>query len=96
MFQYYRILQSLHKVVPVLSVAGWLADGFRLSVAGWLADFSAICGWLAGGFQNNSPDCPTSPNSAAEVSGMRQVVGDRLYHTLGEATGVPELKFINP
>ena len=34
--------------------------------------------------------------SAAEVSGMRQVVGDRLYHTLGEATGVSELKFINP
>jgi len=30
-------------------VAGWLA--------GWLADFfSAVCGWLAGGFQNNSPD----------------------------------------
>jgi len=74
----------LHKHVPVLPYTTKLAQSRSSTV------------WLAGGFQNNSPDCPTSPNSAAEVSGMRQVVGDRLYHTLGEATGVPELKFINP
>ena len=66
-FQYYRILHSLQKHVPVLpyttklaqsrssTVCGWLAGGriFRLSVAGWLADFGLLtaAGWLAGGFR---------------------------------------------